>query len=111
MTNLPWLLSWNSLSCAPRAPPPLMVTVPDEPDAAVTASSHTACHHTFLIVQVPSQWMPSAPWWPMMTFWIVAPSASSKSALVVPCAPVPAAVQSLAKSPLPLPLCSAILPS
>ncbi len=49
------------------------------PPLKVAASSPTFSHHTFVSVQEPLQWTPSAAGSPRITFFSVAPSASSNS--------------------------------
>src|SRR5216117_362933 len=76
MCTVPEPLCWNTLSLADRAPPPMTYESPFVP-RNVAASSPTSSHHTFWIVQRPRQCTPSPAGEPMITFLIVAPSASS----------------------------------
>src|SRR6185437_610684 len=76
MCTVPEPLCWKTLSEADRAPPPMTY---ESPLVArnVAASSPTSSHHTFWMVQRPRQCTPSPAGEPMMTFFRVAPSASS----------------------------------
>jgi len=62
MFIVPGPLCWKTLSAAPFAPPPVIVITwsASEP-SRVAASSPTSSHQTFSIVQLPRQWIPSAP--------------------------------------------------
>ena len=57
IVTVPAPLCWMTLSVAPVAPPPVTWALPLP--LRVRASSQTAAHHTFWIVQDPSQWTPS----------------------------------------------------
>ncbi len=66
------------MSRAPLKPLLRMVAVLPEPPSIVIASSQMYGNHTFSIVQVPRQWMPSPIDVPKMTFLTEPPSATSK---------------------------------
>ena len=80
MIIVPGPLCWNTLSDAFCAPPPSIVIVwPGDVPCSVAASSPTSSHQTFLSVQVPSQWTPSAAGFPRITFCSVPPLATLNS--------------------------------
>src|SRR5688572_27701366 len=94
--SVPAPLNCSTLSSAFLAPPPITLYWADEDfPLKLAASSPTSSHHTFCSVQLPLQCTPSAAGVPMITFFSVAPSASSKTGswpsswLSPPRAPVP----------------------